>query len=259
MPELPDLQVFARNLNEKLHGKKLKWLNVNSRKAKVSPDEMQNALHGKKLKKVYREGKELYFEFDGHILALHLMLHGQLHLFEGQNDRKYTIVDMNFEDGTGLALTDFQGAATPTLDPEPKEAPDALSDTVTPKWLVEHLGKKRKAIKEMLLDQKFIRGIGNAYADEILYDAGISPFSESNKIPEDKVKQLAKSIDHVLKNAEKQIVKSNPEIISGEVRDFLQVHHTRKKETPKGEKILVKDGQRKTYYTESQELYPPAS
>ena len=66
---------------------------------------------------------------------------------------------------------------------------------------------------------------------------------------------LAKAIRHVLENAEKQILKADPERIRGEFRDFLQVHQSRKKETPKGEKILVKDGTRKTYYTEEQELY----
>lgn len=255
MPELPDLEVFSHNLNKKLAGKTLKWLNVNSRKAKVSADEMQQALHGKTLKKVYRSGKELYFDFGKHTLALHLMLHGQLHLFNDRNENKYTVLDMNFNDGEGLALTDFQGAATPTLDPPESEAPDAMSKTVNEKWFIEKLGKKRSAIKTILLDQKFIRGIGNAYADEILYDAGISPFSAANKIPEKKVKQLAKSVHKVLTHAEEQIKKSKPDIISGEFRDFLLVHHTRKKETPKGEKILIKEGSRKTYYTESQELF----
>lgn len=255
MPELPDLEVFAHNLDKQLTGKTLKWLNVNSRKAKVSADEMQQALHGHKLKKVYRSGKELYFDFGKHTLALHLMLHGQLHLFKTHNENKYTVLDMNFEDGEGLALTDFQGAATPTLDPPETDVPDALDKTVNAKWFMEKLSKKRSAIKTILLDQKFIRGIGNAYADEILYDAGISPFSVANKIPEEKVKDLAKSVHSVLTEAQKQIIKAKPDIISGEFRDFLLVHHTRKKETPKGEKILVKDGSRKTYYTEAQELF----
>ncbi|NCD71300.1 DNA-formamidopyrimidine glycosylase family protein [Mucilaginibacter agri] len=255
MPELPDLQVFARNLDKKLGGKALKEISTTSKKLNVSAHELQHALRNETLKKVYREGKELYFDFGAHILALHLMLHGQLFLFEGKNDNKYTVVELHFTDGSGLALTDFQSAATPTLDPDKKDAPDALDESVTPKWLTDQLQKKRTVIKNLLLDQKFIRGIGNAYADEILYDAGISPFSIANKIPEEKIKELAKSITHVLTHAEKEITKAKPDIISGEFRDFLQVHHTRKKETPKGEKILIKDGTRKTYYTEGQTLY----
>jgi formamidopyrimidine-DNA glycosylase len=106
------------------------------------------------------------------------------------------------------------------------------------------------------MDQKVLRGIGNAYADEILYDAKLSPFSVSNKIPATNVKQLAKSIKKVLEEAEKQILKNTPDIISGEFRDFMLVHQPRKKQTPAGEMIHQKPlGSRKTYYTEEQELF----
>lgn len=80
--------------------------------------------------------------------------------------------------------------------------------------------KTRTNIKNLLLDQKVIRGIGNAYADEILWHARISPLSVCNKIPDEKIKAIAKSIKTVLHKAIKHICKSHPQIISGEVRDF---------------------------------------
>jgi formamidopyrimidine-DNA glycosylase len=255
MPELPDLQVFSANLDKKLSGNTVKEVIVhNSKKLNVKPDELNKTLQGQKLKEVYRDGKELHLKFSkGDVLALHLMLHGGLNLFEGKNDAKYTIIEIDFEDGVGLALTDWQSAATPTLNPEEKPGVDALQ--VDQKFLQEKLGKSRTIIKTLLMDQKVIRGIGNAYADEILYEAGISPFSVSNKIPENKVKTLAKAIKTVLQEAEKHILKEKPDIISGEVRSFLKVHATKKKETPNGETIHVKEGTRKTYYTDEQELY----
>ena len=76
--------------------------------------------------------------------------------------------------------------------------------------------QKRTNIKTFLLDQKNIRGIGNAYADEILWEAGISPLSVCNKIPDKKIKEMAKAISFVLEDAEKQIRKAQPDIISGE-------------------------------------------
>ena len=106
------------------------------------------------------------------------------------------------------------------------------------------------------MDQQVIRGIGNAYADEILWDAKISPISQSNKIPADKVRQLVKSIAKVLRNAEKQILKANPDQITGEIRDFLVIHHPRKKRSPTGGEILSKVvASRKTYYTKEQKEY----
>ncbi|MCW3108230.1 MAG: DNA-formamidopyrimidine glycosylase [Segetibacter sp.] len=257
MPELPDLQVFSRNLDKQLSGKALKEVRVvNDSKLKISPKELKDALEGQELIKVYREGKELHFEFkNGNVLGLHLMLNGNLYLFTKTNEHKNTIIELLFNDDTGLALTDYQGMATPTLNPEKRSSPDALSKEVDYNFLKEKLETKT-AIKTLLLDQKVIRGIGNAYADEILWDARISPFSASNKIPGDKIKVLAKSIKSVLLNAEKQILKTHPDIISGEVRDFLDIHNARKTHSPDGAVIHNKMvSSRKTYYTDEQELY----
>jgi len=255
MPELPDLQAFSHNLNKKLAGKTVKEVViVNAKKLNVSHNELKDTLEGQKLDKVYREGKELYFKFNkGDILALHLMLHGKLFLFEGRNENKYPIIELHFSDDTGLVLTDFQGIANPTLNPEEKEAPDAMD--INADFLKTRLAKTKTNIKTVLLDQKIIRGIGNAYADEILWHAGISPFSASNKIPEDKLSDLTRSIDSVLKEAEKSILKSNPDIINGEVRDFMLIHNSRKTHSPKGAEIKIKEGSRKTYYTDEQELF----
>jgi formamidopyrimidine-DNA glycosylase len=257
MPELPDLQAFSYNLNKQLAGKTLKKLSIPNKKKIKSPESaFKKALENHKLKKIERVGKELHFEFDKDaVLGLHLMLRGQLHLFEGKNDHKYTIIELLFDDDTGIAMADYQGQATPTLNPEERDTPDALSDEVNYSFLKDQLQSKA-AIKNILLDQHVIRGIGNAYADEILWHAGISPFSISNKIPDNKIKTLAKAIKSVLKNAEKQILKSNPDIISGEVRDFLDIHNSKKKQSPTGGEIKHSVvGSRKTYYTEEQELY----
>jgi formamidopyrimidine-DNA glycosylase len=153
-------------------------------------------------------------------------------------------------------MTDYQGQATPTLNPKPHDGVDALSADVNFKFLKEKLQKKKAAIKNVLLDQHFIRGIGNAYVDEILWEAGISPFSSAGKIPDTHLKALDKAIKKVLKNAEKNIRKANPDIISGEIRDFLNIHNAKKSHSPTGGKIKVKaSGARKTYYTDEQELF----
>jgi formamidopyrimidine-DNA glycosylase len=257
MPELPDLQVFSSNLNKKFSGKTLKKISIeNKKKLKNSVEEFK-ALEGKELKKIYREGKELYFQFsDKNILAMHLMLRGQFYFFEKKNAHKYTIAELLFDDDTGLALTDFQGMANVHLNPEESKAPDALSDEMNTAFLKETLTAKKTIIKTVLLDQHIIRGIGNAYADEILWEAGISPFSASNKIPADKIKGLATAIKTVLKDGEHQIKKEKPDIISGEIRDFLKIHNAHKTHSPTGAKIQQKTiGGRKTYFTDEQELY----
>ncbi len=116
--------------------------------------------------------------------------------------------------------------------------------------------QSRAQIKTLLMDQHVIGGIGNAYADEILYEAGIAPQSIANKIPKEHANKLAKAIKAVLHFAEKQILKERPDIISGEMRDFMKVHNSNAKEDGKGNKIIKgKIGGRITYYTEEQQVF----
>lgn len=258
MPELPDLQVFSRNLTRKLAGKKVAKLQaVYKKKLKTAEKDLKRAVEGATLSSVYRDGKELHFAFDnGNVLALHLMLKGELHLFQGAHERKYPIIELLFSDGIGLAMTDWQGQANAALNPEPREAPDALAKSVNFQFLKKTLSASKAAVKKLLTDQRVIRGIGNTYADEILWDARISPFSISNKIPDAAIEMLARSLRSVLGKAEKTIMKTHHEIISGEIRDFLPIHNPDKEKSPGGAIIRVStSGGRKTYYTDEQKVY----
>ncbi|WP_432710971.1 DNA-formamidopyrimidine glycosylase family protein [Pedobacter sp.] len=254
MPELPDLQLFSRNLHQKLAGLQLNEIDVPvSGKLNVPKSTLEKAIVGHTLKSVKRDGKTLHFIFDnGHTLQLHLMLNGELVL--GEETPKHTIISFRFSDGSKVSLTDFRKMANATLDPEPSNAPDALE--VDAEFFEALLGTKKTAIKNILLDQQLIRGIGNAYADEILWQARISPFSKADQIPKAKIKELSKAVTTVLQDAEKQLIKSHPDIISGEIRDFLKIHGAKIKESPTGAPVLMKKtGSRKTYYTDEQTLF----
>ena len=254
MPELPDLQVFSRNLGKALKGKKVDGVICHSKKLNVPVKTLQDSLQGAELNKVERAGKELHFIFDNkHVLGLHLMLHGQLTLSKDAPPR-HVVISLKFNDGQLLSLSDFQGAATPTLDPKENSTPDALD--IETNYLKEKLSKTRTPVKTLLMDQKVVRGIGNAYADEILWNARVSPFSASNKIPHEKIEELVKSIKKVLSQAESEILKKHPDIITGEYREFMEVHTPRKNKTSTGAPILQKPiASRKTYYTEEQEFF----
>ncbi|MEO8582151.1 MAG: DNA-formamidopyrimidine glycosylase family protein [Flavitalea sp.] len=257
MPELPDLQAFSQNLEKKLKGKIVKtfFLVVKS-KSKATEANYKNSIEKQIVSAVYREGKELRIQFsNGTILGMHLMLHGELNYFEGKNDKKNPILELLFTDDSGLALSDWQQAARPSLNPLASDVPDALDKKMDVKYLKSILNSRAR-IKNILINQKSIRGIGNAYADEILWEAKISPFSPGNKIPEVHIKALAKSITSVLVAAEKQILKSNPGIISGELRDFMKIHNAKKTISPKGAEIKHEViGGRKTYYTDEQKMF----
>ncbi|MBC9932368.1 DNA-formamidopyrimidine glycosylase family protein [Chitinophaga qingshengii] len=257
MPELPDLNVFSHNLEKVLLHKQLEQITVVVKKKLRTPEEaLKAALEGQRLESIHRVGKELHFTFkNGHVLGMHLMLHGKLYLFDEKNEQKHTICTLLFKGGKGLALTDYQGQANITLDPAEKEAPDALSREMSEGWLKETLAKKRTAIKKFLTDQHNILGIGNAYADDILWEARISPFSVSNKIPATAVKALHKAIHKVLTTAEKNIREHHPDIINGEVRDYMLVHSHKLTESPGGAAIQHVSAGGKTYYTDEQAEY----
>lgn len=258
MPELPDLEVFSANLDQTFAGKELISVEVPyDKKLNVSADQVREKLTHQKLKSVTRSGKELLFNFEkGDILSLHLMLRGQLHFFEETHEIASPILELLFDGGRGLVLSDFQKQAMATLNPDLVGAPDALAKDVNADLLSRLLYGKRAVIKNILLDQQQIRGIGNAYADEILWEAKISPFSVAGKIPVNKIKDLEKAIKEVLSAAVVQIRKAQPGSITGEFRDFLKVHTQQKSHSPGGAEILIKKtGARKTYYTAEQELF----
>jgi formamidopyrimidine-DNA glycosylase len=256
MPEIPDLNIFSKNLAKRLTGKTMTQITVLiPRKLKIPEADLKKALDGQKLTAISREGKELHFAFEnGHVLGIHLMLHGTMYWYEGTNENRFTIAELLFADGIGLAITDWQKAVILTLDPASPEVPDAMS--MPDGYLISALKENSRHIKTVLTDGKVVRGIGNAYVDEILYAAKISPFSKADKIPEKKIKVLVKAIETVLVHAENHISKMFPDTITEKERDFLQVHRPKQKETLSGEPILKAEiDSRKTYYTEAQELF----
>ena len=252
MPELPDLEIFAANLEKKFKNKQLDKLTVIvSKKLNATEKDLQEALVGHKLQSVLREGKTLQLHFSGGaVLGLHLMLHGAIRLLEEDKEVKFKIIEFIFKGGAGFAFTDFQKQATPTLNPETSTVPDALSTAFSITYFKDLLSKKRTQIKQVLMDQKLIRGIGNTYADEILWDAKISPFSVAKAIPEMKVKDLYQSIEAVLRKEIMQLSRAIPDSFDTEIKDYLKIHNPALKQSPNGHEIKVdKHAGRKTYYT----------
>lgn len=213
MPELPDLEVFSKNLLKELKGLPVTKVTLVPTAKSAGSKAAFRAIKGQKLRDVYRDGKELRLTFTRDTIGLHMMLHGELY-WQEDKPKKNTLFSLAFRGGKTLALADFQKQARITLNPEPRSAPDALDRSVTMSFWKKALQTKA-TIKNVLLDQNIVRGIGNAYADEILWTARISPFSVSSAIPSAAVKRLAEAVRKVLKNAIKKINKIAPGKIGG--------------------------------------------
>lgn len=260
MPELPDLTVYAENLAKAVVGKKIGSVTFHKLgRLNVSQEELSGALAASRVTAVERTGKQIALRTDSDAqLRVHFMLTGGFVLTTAGELARLDapVLSVTFTDGSALAVTDPKGWAVVALNPATEaEAPDALE--VTPEYLRQLCGRKPKAlIKALLIDQALIGGIGNAYVDEILWAARISPKSAAGKLPPEAVTSLARAIAAVLNDAIDELRKRHPEMVAGEYREFLKVHRPELKKSPTGATILKENvASKRTYYTEEQQLY----
>ena len=267
MPELPDLAVISKNLNERFAKKRLTAFNVfKDKKLNATVSEYKNDIENQLLESVERNGKELLLTFSNKKqLGIHLMLKGEIHLLSEPNI-KHKVFELIFGispqenlfgNNDGFSVTDTMAQAKPILNPPTSSIPDALDDSFNYGYLKSILDSSKKiSIKKTLKNQDIVRGIGNAYIDEILWEAKVSPLSDSSKVPDELIAKIVEVTKETLNSAINEILTINPNLISGEIRSFLKVHNPTRTESPSGFpiKTIEIDG-KKTYYTEEQLLF----
>ncbi|NLW24975.1 MAG: DNA-formamidopyrimidine glycosylase [Clostridia bacterium] len=190
MPELPEVETVLRSLKPKLLGKKIVEITVNLPKLiKIPPGDettLRKNITGSKFVDVKRRGKYLLFYLDnGWVLVIHLRMTGRLlYLKNNQPVEKHTHLIFDLNDEYQLRFHDVRQFGLIYLVPQDSLdlisglknlGPEPLSSDFTLDYLQEILKGKRKKAKTFLLDQQEIAGIGNIYADEILFRAWIHP------------------------------------------------------------------------------------
>jgi len=261
MPELPDLQVFSMNLKKHVLNKPVVSAAVyNIQRMNVPSDVFVNGVINSDIVDIVRVGKELHFHLsNGNVFSVHLMLNGQFKLsaVEKTGSIPYKIISVAFKDNSALSVSDYKGLCKVTFNPGKSHIPDVLSEKFDYEYFTGAVKRNpRMNVKAFLIDQNILKGIGNAYADEILWKANISPESVIGKIPDEALYDLFSAIGDVLTDAIGNIIKIAPDIISGEERGFLKVHNPRKSVTDEGDTIIVKEiAAKKTYYTKKQRLF----
>jgi len=261
MPELPDLEVFRGNIFKKLTSHRLIGVNVyNQLKVNALQSVLTEELKGRDLVAVNRFGKELLFDFgDERIIAVHLMLSGRVTIASDLSATakiNFKIASLDFEHES-IIFSDIGGLCNVKYKPRPDGVPDALGADFTLEYFLKIAQKKAATnVKAFLIDQKVVKGIGNAYVDEILWHARVSPHSAVGKIPESVMTRLYDAIKIVLQEAIISIKAIAPDIISGEERRFLQVHNKARRQTETGFPIIVERiASKTTYFTNEQILY----
>jgi formamidopyrimidine-DNA glycosylase len=199
MPELPDITVYLEALGRRIGGKRLQGIRVTSPFLVRTFDPPLEAAHGKQVQKLRRLGKRIAIGLEDDLwLVLHLMIAGRLHWRPpgAKLAGKYNLAAFDFAEGT-LVLTEagakrraalylVQGeAALREHNPGGIEVLDA-----TPADFEAALRTRNHTLKRALTDPTLFSGIGNAYSDEILHRARLSPIAMTHKLSADEVARL---------------------------------------------------------------------
>lgn len=261
MPELPEMTAYCRKVASNFEGAKLVEAEFAPNcKIDAPADEVASAVGGSRLSEVERNGKELFLRFDsGDTLALHLMLGGRFNVAPTDEEPPAgRLVSFAFDNGKTLHMRDRDGWARVAFNPDPPKAPDALSPELNAEYLKKRMARSPRAnIKAFITDQKRVRGIGNAYSDEILWAARIAPQSKCGALPEEAIEDLAKAIHDVFDEAVEIVcaLDDPSDYRKARLRD-LRVHNHTRDHSPGGAEIKTgKVVNTKTYFTDEQVLY----
>jgi formamidopyrimidine-DNA glycosylase len=208
MPELPEVETVKNELSPRVLGERitnitLTWDGIVK---EPSVSKFRHQLIGQIITEIFRRGKYLFFRLSSNqLLVIHLKMTGSL-LFQPLTDdpERFIRAIIHLDGGTGLYFRDPRkfGALRLINDANhitSKLGPEPLVPSFSPEVLLQRLAKRKASIKALLLDQKFVAGIGNMYADEILFTSKIHPLRLGGNLNRKEVLRLHQAIQQVLR------------------------------------------------------------
>ncbi len=214
MPELPEVEITRRGLLPDLAGKTVSAVTCRTPALRYPlPQALDTKINGEVLRNIQRRGKYLLFQFDTGIILLHLGMSGSLRVVSPDVAvQKHDHVDITFGSGPGkrvLRLRDPRRfGALLWIEDDPQQHAllavlgiEPLDEAFTPQWLYQQTRGIKAAIKVMLMDSHRIVGVGNIYASESLFRAGIDPRRAAGKISQQRLERLVPAIKLTLQNA----------------------------------------------------------
>ncbi len=265
MPEIPDLDGYRAYFNRRLPG-----LHVESAESlipwmvRAGGAEFEERMPGQVFKLVQRRAKYLLFPFDsGDYLIVHAMLTGRFQYCKpGERRRSKTAFLLKLDNGMDFRYHDDRrmGKAYLVREEEFDEkvprwtemGPDILDPALTEEIFVERLKKSRAQIKSVLTTERTIAGIGNAYSDEVLWEAKIHPYRKRSDIPDELLAELFHAILRVMEWSTPIVTGLMEEkgLPAHHYRDHLRVHRKGGEDCPRcGHHITeITSGQRITNF-----------
>ena len=237
MPELPEIEALADHLRRHATGRTIDRIDVAALSVLKTFDPPPSALHGRIVTGATRWGKYLGLQADDLYLITHLSRAGWLRWSDKlataplKPGKGPIALRVHLGEGTGFDLTEAgtQKRLAVWLVDDPAMVPgiaalgpDALS--LSPEGLAAQLAGNSGRIKTVITDQKVIAGIGNAYSDEILHVAKLSPFATAGKLTDAQLGALHDAMISVLTDAVTRSVGQQAATLKGEKRSGLRVH-----------------------------------
>ncbi len=213
MPELPEVETVARGLTGALKGKRFAKVELRRKDLRIPfPKGMAAALTGRRVMRIYRRAKYVLMALDdGNVLIVHLGMSGRMQIIAAKTppDRHDHVI-FTADDGTEVRFNDprrfglMTVAALKDLDEHKlfrHLGPDAMSNAFTPESLTKALKGRKTSIKVAIMDQRLVVGVGNIYACESLFRAGISPKRKAGTVAGARAAALVPVIKEVLAEA----------------------------------------------------------
>jgi formamidopyrimidine-DNA glycosylase len=213
MPELPEVETTCRGIRPHIKDKTIQSATVRQAKLRWPiPQDLNDKLRGQRLREVHRRAKYLLLDFDNGCLIIHLGMSGSLRILSAPEEpAKHDHVDIAFDDGYCLRYHDPRrfGAILWSDTPGDHEllhelGPEPLSEDFNGEHLFKLAKNKTTPVKSFLMNGRNVVGVGNIYASEALFMAGIHPNRAAGKISLARYTLLSQTVKDVLSAAIQQ-------------------------------------------------------
>ncbi|ROV59071.1 bifunctional DNA-formamidopyrimidine glycosylase/DNA-(apurinic or apyrimidinic site) lyase [Vibrio ponticus] len=211
MPELPEVEVSRMGITPHLVGQTIKTLTFRTPKLRWDIPAELKRLEGQQIRSIRRRAKYLVIETDSGCAIVHLGMSGSLRVLDAEIEpSKHDHVDLKLTNGKVLRYNDPRrfGAWLYSEDGNHQVlghmGPEPLTDEFNPQYMLEKAANKRVTIKQFIMDNKVVVGVGNIYASESLFSSRIHPQRAAGSLTLDDWTLLVKEIKQVLETSIKQ-------------------------------------------------------
>jgi len=212
MPEIAEVETVRNTLKERILNKKIKDVNIiYSKMIESDINDFKNVLINNSFKDIKRIGKWLIFELDKHYLLSHLRMEGKYFIKNiTEPIEKHEHIILTFEDNTDLRYHDTRKFGRMNLikkedlyntEAIKKQGYEPFDKNLTSDYLLNKFKNKKLPIKTLLLDQTIISGLGNIYADEVLFAAKINPLKKGEELSQEECERIISSSKKIIEEA----------------------------------------------------------